>query len=98
MKTSEGGGSDPPSASGTGGAAAEGDPVALVMKRFPFLLQLRERYTAVSGEESFARLPRFATTEAEHAMRREDVLNLALQWLAQRGFARSVSSLEEATG
>lgn len=99
MRSGEGGSHDTPS--GGGGAAVnvpESEYVALVMKRFPFFLQLRERYCAVSREPSYASLPHFATTEAEHALRREDVVNLLHQWLSHRGFSRTVEQLQQDTG
>jgi hypothetical protein len=67
--------------------------LAMVFKRYPFVLSLRERYLPISKEPSFALLPHFSTTEAEHALRREDILNLIHQWLHARGFVKTANQL-----
>lgn len=65
----------------------------MIFKRYPFVLFLRERYLPISKEKSFAMLPHFSTTEAEHALRREDVLNLIHQWLLARGLVKTAAQL-----
>ena len=67
---------------------------ALAMRRYPGLLEVHERYTAVSGHESFSHLPHFALTETR-ALGREEVVTLAAQWLRERGYAKSALALLE---